>query len=183
MNISASECTSRCESGWTLYLDQSSISETQYQRDHGVLNYGKKGGVEVEEEEEEEEQDLSMVSDASSGPPHYHEDDEACFCEYGYSYSASGSAKKVKKNKMKEKCKNEQYSYLADTASSPVSKRKMKLSRNGALMENVTGYSESFSATHFKGKSALEKHFNFHSSLAKNSGSEEPGDFHGRNWE
>lgn len=124
MNISASACSSGCESGWTLYLDQSFISETQFQRDGGTVNYGEKGAKEVEVEEE----DLSMVSDASSGPPHYHEDDQDCFNGNGRSFSASWASEsakneKKKKKKMKETCRYERYMYnLDDTASSPVSK-------------------------------------------------------------
>lgn len=122
--MSASECSSGCESGWTLYLDQSSISETQFQRDGGSINYEEKGARDVEEEEE----DLSMVSDASSGPPHYREDDQHCFYGNGCSFSASWASEsakkgKKKKNKMKESCKTERYLYnLDDTASSPDSK-------------------------------------------------------------
>ncbi|KAF3446538.1 hypothetical protein FNV43_RR11718 [Rhamnella rubrinervis] len=193
MNISASECSSGCESGWTLYLDQSFVSETQFQRNGETVGYGEKGAREVEVEEE----DLSMVSDASSGPPHYHEDDQDCFYRNGCSFSASwaseSSKKENKKNKkkMKETCKNERYLYnLDDTASSPVSKarshnRKIQnFPRNKALMEDVTGYSQSLSATHFKGESALENHYSLlQSSMAKNPATKEPGDLQGGNWE
>ncbi|XP_062103214.1 protein SOB FIVE-LIKE 5 [Humulus lupulus] len=72
-----SECSSGCESGWTLYLEQSFLSN---KKGSGFLrkssNFGytlrDKAGIEqVNEEIDEEEEDLSMVSDASSGPPHY----------------------------------------------------------------------------------------------------------------
>ena len=124
MNVSASKFSSGCESGWTLYLDQSYISETdKFKRDH------REEDDNVDDQEEEEE-DLSMVSDASSGPPH---DQEDCFYENGCSsFSSSWACKSANKDKkknikmkkkMKEKCKDEDYhSCLDDTASSPVSK-------------------------------------------------------------
>ncbi|PON65831.1 hypothetical protein PanWU01x14_113200 [Parasponia andersonii] len=87
MNVLDSECSSGCESGWTLYLEQSSHSPN---RGSGFLDKSgnfcyklkDKAGIEqVEELDEDEaeggEEDLSMVSDASSGPPHYsHQDNE-----------------------------------------------------------------------------------------------------------
>lgn len=127
---SASQCSSGCESGWTLYLDQSSYSKNQYYNLGGIVS---KGNNEVEEEEE----DLSMVSDASSGPRHYHceEEDEYCFgggdhhgnannC-FGSNDSGSGLASKKSKSKMKNKEQQHgksqvHHSYLDDTASSPV---------------------------------------------------------------
>ncbi|XP_024029036.1 uncharacterized protein LOC21387514 isoform X1 [Morus notabilis] len=197
MNISTSKFSSGCESGWTLYLDQSYISESEFQRDNsdnnnnnynynGIAECGGKG---VREEEEE---DLSMVSDASSGPPHYHED---CYCENGSSFSASNWAynnndnksskdREKKKMMMKEKCTNEYHSCIDDTASSPVSKKKSTLPRNGAFMENNRlDYSQGFSATHFEGESAFGNHFGmFQSSLAKGSAPQKPDDFQGGNW-
>lgn len=113
MNMSASQCGSGCESGWTLYLDQSSYSQTRCQK------FSRSFRV------EDEEQDLSMVSDASSGPRHYCQDYEECLDENGSFCSAPAPpepAKKSSKNKkkIKEHGSNQQHSYLDDTASSPV---------------------------------------------------------------
>ncbi|KAJ9166348.1 hypothetical protein P3X46_021120 [Hevea brasiliensis] len=168
MNMSASHCSSSgCESGWTLYLDQSSLSKNQYQGYGGFVdgNYAK-----VDDEEEE---DLSMVSDASSRPPHYCQDDEDCFDQL---------AKKNKsKKKSKEYGRNQQHSYLDDTASSPVLGK--AIGKNEASMNHVLEFSQGFSATHFKGKSSLKKHFGFfQSSIAEKSASKEPGGFQGKNW-
>ncbi|PON91141.1 hypothetical protein TorRG33x02_131720 [Trema orientale] len=179
MNISASKFSSGCESGWTLYLDESYISETdKFKRDHREED--------GDYEKEEEEEDLSMVSDASSGPPHYHEDDhEDCSSfssSWAYKSANKDKNKKTKmKTKLKEKCRDEEHhSCLDDTASSP---KKSTLSKSKASMENVLGYSQGFSTTHFKGESALEKHFGLYQSpVTKNSASEEPGDFQGGNW-
>ncbi|KAG7024309.1 hypothetical protein SDJN02_13123, partial [Cucurbita argyrosperma subsp. argyrosperma] len=155
---SATHYCSGGESGWTMYLDQS------YTSDH---RFG--GGVDGVKEakaraEEADEEDLSMVSDASSGPPHYLEDNEELFYNNGYSsyaYSASDSTincskeEKKKSKKSKQNGRNQQPSYLDDTASSPVygygkaSKIKAATS-NKALEENPVDFSQGFSATHFK---------------------------------
>ncbi|KAK8552040.1 hypothetical protein V6N12_040656 [Hibiscus sabdariffa] len=113
MNVSASQCGSGCESGWTHYLDQSSYSQTRYQKYSGNFVV------------EDEEQDLSMVSDASSGPRHYYQDYEesleenASFCSVP---ATPEPAKKSGKNKLKikEHGSNQHHSYLDDTASSHV---------------------------------------------------------------
>ncbi|KAF4364425.1 hypothetical protein F8388_007002, partial [Cannabis sativa] len=71
------QCSSGCESGWTLYLEQSFLSNRNgsgFVRKSSNFGYNKvkdKDGIEQVNEEEEEEEDLSMVSDASSGPSHY----------------------------------------------------------------------------------------------------------------
>ncbi|KAG5020320.1 hypothetical protein JHK87_016175 [Glycine soja] len=75
MDISSSQYNSAGESGWTHYLDYSSLSESYFQMRGGIEDHGAKG-ARVEEEEE----DLSMISDASSGPQHYHEDDGQHYC-------------------------------------------------------------------------------------------------------
>ncbi|KAK3000505.1 hypothetical protein RJ639_022313 [Escallonia herrerae] len=95
MNISTSECSSGCESGWTMYLDQSSNSGDRYRRTggEGGRSRGRNGNV------GEEDEDLSMVSDASSGPRHFQEDDQDyCFDHGGY---FGGQAKKGKQKKKK----------------------------------------------------------------------------------
>ncbi|EEF52266.1 protein SOB FIVE-LIKE 5 [Ricinus communis] len=175
MNMSASQCSSSgCESGWTLYLDQSSLSKNQYQNFGGFVDGNEYARAENDDDDYEEE-DLSMVSDASSGPPHYCEDDEDQYC-----YDSS------KKNKNKQKCKEyrrsqqQQYSYLDDTASSPVLSKKAAGKNNEASVDHVLEFSQGFSATHFKGKYSLKKHFGFFQS--EKSASKEPGGFQGRKW-
>lgn len=121
MNISTSECSSGCESGWTMYLDQLSNSTDPYSRAF-VQNYeGKAAYVNYEDQEDE---DLSMVSDASSGPPHFHEYENGAVDTqyYGYSPSVSEDKKKSKqKSKSKEtRAMKQQNLCLDDTASSPV---------------------------------------------------------------
>lgn len=111
MSISASECSSGCESGWTLYLDQSSsITATQWQR---------------AKLEDENDGDLSMVSDASSGPPHLQEeeeDDEESYSGNGlFSSPPAESAlvkKKDKNQKIVKKQEKQKRLNLHDTASS-----------------------------------------------------------------
>lgn len=128
---SATHDCSGSESGWTMYLDQS------YTSDHRFGGGGGGGGVGENyrakeakaRADEEDEEDLSMVSDASSGPPHYLEDNEELFYNNGYSsyaIAASESAincskeERKKSKKGKQNGRNQQYSYLDDTASSPV---------------------------------------------------------------
>uniref|UniRef100_A0A5B7CAE5 Uncharacterized protein n=1 Tax=Davidia involucrata TaxID=16924 RepID=A0A5B7CAE5_DAVIN len=177
MNISTSGCSSGCESGWTNYLDHSSNSADQFHKfGGGIVDEDYRSKVAYDNDEDE---DLSMVSDASSGPPHFHED---------YTSSASEQAKKIKKkHKIKEHRGKQQHSYLDDTASSPVlsfSKKNVALSSNEASMDHVLGFSQGFSATHFKGKSAFRKHFGFlQSSVPEKPASEAAGGLQGRKWE
>ncbi|XP_059461460.1 protein SOB FIVE-LIKE 5-like [Corylus avellana] len=181
----ASQWSSGCESGWTRYLEQSSLSENQFQRVGGTDDYGGK-----EARVGEKEEDLSLVSDASSGPSHHHEDDEECFhdngCHFNYS-EVAGKSKKKKKTKELH-ARNRRHSDLDDTASYPalsfpLQPDRTTLYRNQDSMENLLNFSHGFSATHFEGKSALQKRFSFfESSFAENPPSEEAGGFHGRNW-
>ncbi|KAL0322987.1 UNVERIFIED_CONTAM: hypothetical protein Sangu_1918000 [Sesamum angustifolium] len=132
MNMSTSECSSGCESGWTMYLDQHSNSTDPYSRGY-VQNYEEKG-VYVNYEDEEDE-DLSMVSDASSGPPHFHEYENCGVDTQYYGYSPPGSEDK-KKTKQKSKRKEtrtmkQQNLCLDDTASSPVYHFSQASSRKG----------------------------------------------------
>lgn len=108
MNMSASECSSGCESGWTAYLEQSSrpaYDETRKSEKSGKSN---KVGL-------QEDKDLSMVSDASSGPRldrnnDVEEDDDSFrYNSYYVSASEQGKTRKPMEN-----------SHLDDTASSPV---------------------------------------------------------------
>ncbi|PIA29405.1 hypothetical protein AQUCO_06000049v1 [Aquilegia coerulea] len=160
MNGFGSECSSGCESGWTMYLDHSS------QRNCG--GFVDENGFFCEEykakeyKEEEDEEDLSMVSDASSGPPHCHEDEE--FCDENGCFSSSVSsatalAKKTnKRQKIKSPTKNLQqqqqqyHSVLDDTASSAIfsfSKSNVTLTKQQASRDNVIDFSQGFSATQF----------------------------------
>nr|GMD99466.1 uncharacterized protein LOC109152693 [Ipomoea batatas] len=148
MNLSGSECSSGCQSGWTTYFDQKSNSEDQYNsRFHGEDHRGKMGFC------SEEDEDLSMVSDASSGPPHFRgglEDEEE---EEEEEYLYKGKQKRKSTEIWGDK---EQRCYLDDTASSPALSFPFK--ENTASMENnVPGVSEK----HLKGKSVLGKHFGF----------------------
>lgn len=105
MNISTSECSSGCESGWTTYLDQLSNSTNPYKNQ----NYQEKGG---NVDDDEEDEDLSMVSDASSGPPNLHEP---------RFYASEEKKKSKQKSKTKEtKMMKNQSLCLDDTASSPI---------------------------------------------------------------
>ncbi|XP_059635461.1 protein SOB FIVE-LIKE 5-like [Cornus florida] len=161
-----SEERSGCESGWTMYLDQSSNSEDH--QFHKSRDHRRCKAEEEEDNEDDKDEDLSMVSDASSGPPHFHEVDQDC-------YASEKANKRDKKKKSKEVHKGHQHhSYLDDTASSPVlmtySKKNLGVSSNESSMEHVLGFSQGFSTTHLKslqGKSTFRKHFgSFKSSVA-----------------
>lgn len=123
MNALASQCSSGCESGWTLYLEHSfqlnhnASSHTSSQfigEDNGFCDEDKDKKAKKEEAEEE---DLSMVSDASSGPPHLPDAQDN-----GSFHSASKAAKLGKRSKKRQKVKENQHlpSFLDDTASSPI---------------------------------------------------------------
>lgn len=126
MNVLASECNSRCESGWTLYLEQSFVSSNASRKGNEFFN--RKNDI-----YEHEEEDLSMVSDASSGPPNLH-DDEAYFNEdhnssfctaskdvkFLKSSGGGGKRKKIKERRCSVDQEQEQSSFLDDTASSPL---------------------------------------------------------------
>ncbi|KGN55280.1 uncharacterized protein LOC105435311 [Cucumis sativus] len=171
---SASHYCSGSESGWTMYLDQSYTSDHCFNGGSGRgENYKAKAAkaAKARKEEEDEEEDLSMVSDASSGPPHYIEDNEELFYNNGYSsHVISASELERKKSKKgKQNGRNQQHSYLDDTASSPVygytKANKIKAATNNkALEESQVDFSQGFSATHFKRKSAFRKHLGFYRS-------------------
>ncbi|KAM7474755.1 hypothetical protein LguiB_021998 [Lonicera macranthoides] len=152
-DLLGSEFSSGCESGWTLYLEQSYLSQRRSL--HEQHQYSGNNGKDHEEEEE----DLSMVSDASSGPPHFHEEDK-----YGINNQNNGpniDAKSAAKNggkrdKTKEYRRRkvqEQLCLLDDTASSPIfnfSNNNLALGDNQAPMENVLDFSQGHSSTHFQ---------------------------------
>ncbi|KAJ7013339.1 hypothetical protein NC653_003125 [Populus alba x Populus x berolinensis] len=195
MNFLASECSADCESGWTLYLEQSLLSNPNSKHGNktsfvdaesaGLCRKGKNTREESEEEEEEEEEDLSMVSDASSGPPHFHEDESYLNYDNGHFYpSLKGTAllnnganyrqkKKEHSRQPRHRQDQELPPFLDDTASSPAfnfSKNNFALSNsNQDSMESVFDYSQSFSATHFQGRSTYQDHIGYiHPSLSGN---------------
>ncbi|XP_057963843.1 protein SOB FIVE-LIKE 5-like [Malania oleifera] len=174
----ASECGSGCESGWTLYLEQSFLSQNPSDRGHGFAD---SRGVFTEQNQErraqfqdqDEEEDLSMVSDASSGPPHFPEDDaECCNDDNGCFYPASVTAAAPalansggKRQKTKERRRRDhqaQPSSLDDTASSPAynfSMNNAALTNNQVSMESILDYSQGFSATHYEGRSTFQNQY------------------------
>ncbi|XP_059287316.1 protein SOB FIVE-LIKE 5-like [Lycium barbarum] len=180
MDISGSECTSECESGWTMYFDEFSYSSDQFNGVKGrsvceIDEYRGKSTYVVE--------DLSMVSDASSGPPHnFHEDKEYNYEENGYMFypSVTENTKAKQRRNMNEQSGKEQNLYLDDTASSPVSdfqKDTTGFYNDTTYMEQVAGYSGTYS----KGKSVLGKHFGFlKTSVDGKSSSEKSGVLKGR---
>uniref|UniRef100_A0A7N0V845 Uncharacterized protein n=1 Tax=Kalanchoe fedtschenkoi TaxID=63787 RepID=A0A7N0V845_KALFE len=90
MDSATEEYSSGCESGWTVYFEQS----REFEDDSWCLNRT--------EEEEEEEEDLSMVSDASSGPAQVSQDNAGTTDNGGgggvfYSVSTDEDAALVKK--------------------------------------------------------------------------------------
>ncbi|KAK3228154.1 hypothetical protein Dsin_008016 [Dipteronia sinensis] len=108
MNLSTSQCNSSwSESGWTLYLDQSSLSKNQCYSIRGIVNEEEARVRNYEKVEEEEEEDLSMVSYASSGPCHYCEHEENCFDENACFSSPPSASELAKRSKKKKKIKED----------------------------------------------------------------------------
>ncbi|KAL3634122.1 hypothetical protein CASFOL_021176 [Castilleja foliolosa] len=133
MNISSSEYSSGCESGWTMYLDQHSNSGYCNNNNNNNNQFVSKY---EEKHNGEEDEDLSMVSDASSGPPQFHYQSNSSYADAGasvysqyYGYYTPEQDKKKSNNKSKTKdtvvsvhsSKKKQHNLcLDDTASSPV---------------------------------------------------------------
>ncbi|XP_010273104.1 PREDICTED: uncharacterized protein LOC104608729 [Nelumbo nucifera] len=177
MNGLASECSSGCESGWTMYLDHS-LSADPCKRgcEFGdeIAFFGQ-DFMEKEAKEEDEEEDLSMVSDASSGPPHFQEDEvycdeNGCFCSASSDAALVKTSVKRRKIDQREQQQHQQQqqqqhpSFLDDTASSPLfdfSKNNFTLSDNQASMDNLCDFSQAFSATRFEGTPEFQKQFGF----------------------
>lgn len=118
---SNSGCSGGQESGWTLYLGESSASTVRTQRRSGFSG----GVVEEQEQVEDEEENLSMVSDASSGPPHCKSPD-SCNNETEYYSSfptSSGTYSRTRSEEKKQKkCAKGKNGGRRSTASSlPVS--------------------------------------------------------------
>lgn len=165
-----SECSSGCESGWTLYLEHSSSKFSaggKHQKmapSHHEDHQGKKNGSFSYDDDDEEEEDLSMVSDASSGPPHFDhdidedEDEEEVFC-YGERKKQS-----LKLSTHEQFIKPEDFG-LDDTASSPIFVSKNNGGHNkGSSLKRMMEYSsQGVSATHFhQGRSTnYQEHYGF----------------------
>ncbi|KAI8014036.1 hypothetical protein LOK49_LG05G03262 [Camellia lanceoleosa] len=107
MNASTSECSSGCESGWTMYLDdydhQSSYSADQFKKNGGRVVSEDCGYKSANVKDFDEDEDLSMVSDASSGPPHVREDEDD---ETEYFCCGSSASEQANKRKKKRNSKN-----------------------------------------------------------------------------
>ncbi|KAI3445877.1 hypothetical protein Pfo_002542 [Paulownia fortunei] len=198
------ECSSGCESGWTLYLEHSSTypyascdQENDYLdgRRNGVFTEAKRLKEEEleEEEEEEEDEDLSMVSDASSGPPHLHEeegyggnDTNGCFYRYPIDDPLSRNSlnRKKKRDNRRQKVQD-QSSLLDDTASSPFfdfSDKNFTLTRSQPSVENVLEYSQGYSTTQFVRPPYQEHYEFFQSSQSGNQLQQNHRWFEGKRW-
>ncbi|EYU37562.1 hypothetical protein ABFS82_02G045600 [Erythranthe guttata] len=171
------ECSSGCESGWTLYLQHSSSSpylscniNNNYQEHDSAIDAGRRRRrrniteeakrLKEEDDEEEEDEDLSMVSDASSGPPHnnnLHEQDysyggNGFFCKYAVDEDRNNSnavisRKKNRDNRRRIKPGQDQSTLLDDTASSPFFDFSDKTFTHHPPPENIPEYSQGYSST------------------------------------
>ncbi|KAL1534502.1 protein SOB FIVE-LIKE 5-like isoform X2 [Salvia divinorum] len=149
------ECSSGCESGWTLYFQQS------YERE------GDSPEPRTKRFTEEDDEDLSMVSDASSGPPQVHEEEgygrsdrNDCFYDNYATVSEPSSERKKKKGNRCRKKVSERSSLLDDTASSSL--YGYNKTRSQASVENVVEYSQGYSSTQFEVRPTyVEGHYDF----------------------
>ncbi|KAL4555876.1 hypothetical protein LXL04_038508 [Taraxacum kok-saghyz] len=185
--VYGSECSSGCESGWTLYFEQSMYPSHSLQNHNNLEDFHcTKGSFshKDEEEEEEEEEDMSMVSDASSGPPHFQEQEES-FNNNGHGgyfvytplpplmdHPTNGKRKKTKKDSELLRKVQDFPSFLDDTASSPFfnfSNNNLTVpSKKASMKDNdIIDYSQGYSTTYFEGKSKYEEHYGlFHPSVS-----------------
>ncbi|URE10717.1 hypothetical protein MUK42_22357 [Musa troglodytarum] len=154
----SSECSSGCQSGWTMYLAQSSDEQSSLRHKDASSFHG--------QEEEEEEEDLSMISDASSGPPQLHEvDDERGHCyrhstplweSNGCLHFASAPAAAMgrdggKKRRAEAAQQRDHSSVLDDTASSQLLiSSQHSINDCSNHMKQSMDFSYGFSTTHFK---------------------------------
>ncbi|XP_022997597.1 uncharacterized protein LOC111492483 [Cucurbita maxima] len=167
-HFSGSHCNNTaCESGWTMYLEESFETEGRFRP--SAVDYGGRG---KEEEEEEEEGDLSMISDASSGPRDGYSEEN---CQ---SVRRNGGKAAAAKSKRKEDMgRRNKHSCLDDTASSPVfglsKTRETNPYRNEGLVENV----KEFSQTHSRKQHGKKPTGFFQSSSAKKMTKNVSGDF------
>ncbi|XP_038886134.1 uncharacterized protein LOC120076391 isoform X2 [Benincasa hispida] len=165
-NFSGSHCNnSGCESGWTMYFEESIETEGGFRRSE--VDYGGGG-------KEEEEGDLSMISDASSGPMNgYYEENNYQPVRRNGGKSAAGKSKRKE-----EMGRRNQHSCLDDTASSPVfglsNVREMSPYRNEGLVENVKEFSQQ---THSRKQHGKKQTSFFQSSSVKKLGKNVSGDY------
>lgn len=149
MSAFDSECSSGCESGWTLYLEHSYENTRFIGGTEGYYGNQHKD-KRVTNEYSEGVEDLSMVSDASSGPPHHDSYFNAQDC------SASKPTKLVaKRSKKRQKVQeNNIQQHLDDTASSPLFDNNnvvtMSNQQTTSTTESMLDYSQGFSATYFE---------------------------------
>ncbi|XP_009614131.1 protein SOB FIVE-LIKE 5-like [Nicotiana tabacum] len=191
--FSDSECSSGCESGWTLYLENSVLPPITSCNANKFSPFceAEKSVKTEQDEEEEEEEDLSMVSDASSGPPHFNEEDQ----DYGHNnngfiFHAPINATLPKNNpkRQKAKGKKQQTSALDDTASSPFfdfSNNNFTITNGTASVDNVLDFSQGYSTTHFQRRSAYayqEQYDFFQSSLLPGNQIQENQWSEGKRW-
>ncbi|RZC62795.1 hypothetical protein C5167_024570 [Papaver somniferum] len=183
------ECSSECESGWTMYLEHSLVSlnpcKSNGQFSDFECNYNRKVMKEVYAVEKEEEEDLSMVSDASSGPAHFLEHEDYCTENGNFSASSSSLKNKSSKRQKKIRQKRSSDSLLDDTASSPMSpiysfskvqpfkkpsepttspssfmNSNFTFTNKKVSIDHLLGFSQDFiTTTHLKEKSTLGKSF------------------------
>ncbi|XP_019165143.1 PREDICTED: uncharacterized protein LOC109161276 [Ipomoea nil] len=186
-----SECSSGCESGWTVYLENSIMPPYSSYNNGTKFLQGKARVNGKEDEEEEEEEDLSMVSDASSGPPQVlAEEDYHGWCFHA-PVGAVGSALPKKSNVKRQRKKEnrlqnlkEKASILDDTASSPIFTNNNFTINNQTKLESVVpDFSQGFSTTQFQGQSAYQEHCEFfQSSLLPANQFQQNQWFEGRRW-
>ncbi|KAK4437973.1 hypothetical protein Salat_0131400 [Sesamum alatum] len=174
------ECSSGCESGWTLYLEHSSnvspCNQENGRRRSGVFTDAKTLKRDEEEEEEEDDEDLSMVSDASSGPPQYLNEEEGyggndvanigCFYHYPIDGPLmSRNRKKNSRDNRRRKVQHHSNSLLDDTASSPFydfSNNSFTGTRSlQPSVENVSEYSQGYSTTQFEVRPPYQEHHHY----------------------
>ncbi|XP_060174400.1 protein SOB FIVE-LIKE 5-like [Lycium barbarum] len=153
------ECSSGCESGWTLYLENSVLPPLTSCK---ANKFSHEKFVETEQDEEEE--DLSMVSDASSGPPHFCEEEyygqnnNGGFFFHAPNINVTLPKSNPKKQKAKEK---QQPSALDDTASSPIFNFSNNNFNDTTSVDNVLDFSQGHSTTHFERRSTYQEQYGF----------------------
>ncbi|GAU29504.1 hypothetical protein TSUD_115260 [Trifolium subterraneum] len=155
MDAVGSECSSGCESGWTLYLDHSFNASQSHTPSFGCYEETTKHKL-----EDSDEEDLSMVSDASSGPPH---SDSYFNAQH---YSASKPEKLAKRSKKRQRVQEniQLQQHLDDTASSPLFENNNvtpTTQQTTSTTESMVDYSQGFSATYFEERSSMQDHFGF----------------------
>ncbi|KAL3614358.1 hypothetical protein CASFOL_042432 [Castilleja foliolosa] len=155
-------CSSGCESGWTLYLEHSSISSYNQENHKFIKNEISKRLNDEQEDDDDDDEDLSMVSDASSGPPHLPEEEEGGSnnnvdingCFYHYPIIEKGKNTNRDKKRRRNNAQDLQSSLLDDTASSPFfdcSYKNSTLTRAQPLIgNNELEYSQGYSSTQFE---------------------------------